>query len=207
METLTQRQQQILDFIADSQRETGQTPSLREIAGHFGFRSPNAARDHVNALCQKGVLERPPGRARSLHIVNPLQAFRQAVADIPVYGTIPAGFADEREQEAVGCISVDVQSLGIRPTARTFSLKVRGDSMIGRHIVEGDHVICEHGKTPRSGDIVAALIDNESTLKTYIESKGRPYLKAENPKYPNLLPAHELLIQGVVVGMLRNFSN
>ena len=79
--------------------------------------------------------------------------------------------------------------------------------MIGRHIVEGDHVICEHGKTPRDGDIVAALIDNESTLKTFVESRGRPYLKAENPNYPKLIPATELLIQGVVVGMLRNLSN
>lgn len=206
MESLTQRQQDILDFIADSQRETGQTPSLREIAGHFGFSSPNAARDHINALCQKGALERPAGRARSLHIVHPLQALRSAVTDIPVYGTIPAGFSDGREQEAESCISVDVHSLGIRPTARTFALKVRGDSMIGRHILEGDHVICEHGRTPRSGDVVAALIDNESTLKTYIESKGRPYLKAENPRYPKLVPAAELVIQGVVVGMLRTFS-
>ena len=206
MKSLTQRQQDILTLIADSQRESGQTPSLREIAAHFGFSSANAARDHVNALIQKGYLERPPGRARSLQLTAPFQALRNSLTEIPVYGTIPAGFADNREQASEGCISVDLNSLGIRPSSRTFALKVRGDSMIDRHIMEGDHVICEHGKNPRNGDVVAALIDNESTLKTYVESRGRPYLKAENPKYPKLIPATELVIQGVVVGMLRTFS-
>jgi repressor LexA len=123
--------------------------------------------------------------------------------DIPVYGSIPAGFSEEQKQEAQGCISADVGSLGIRPTARTFALQVRGDSMVGKHIVEGDYAIFEHGMTPRSGDVVAALIDNESTLKTFVTERGKPYLRAENPKYPKLIPATELVIQGVLVALIR----
>ena len=75
--------------------------------------------------------------------------------------------------------------------------------MIGKHIVRGDYVILEHGKTPRPGDVVAALIDNESTLKTYLLDRGKPFLKAENPRYPRLIPAQELVIQGVMVALVR----
>jgi repressor LexA len=138
-----------------------------------------------------------------LRLVSPWQALRRPVADIPLYGSIPAGFADTRHQEAKGCISVDIESLGLRPTARTFALEVRGDSMIGRHILDGDYVVLEHGLTPRPGDVVAALIDNESTLKTFCLEKGKPCLRAENPQYPKLIPASELVIQGVMVALIR----
>jgi len=200
---LTRRQQEVLAFIQFTQQRQGFCPSLREIAAHFGFRSMKAAADHVQALLRKGVLTQRPRRARSLTVVSPLQALRQPVVDVPVYGGIPAGLPDERRQEAQGCISVDVESLGIRPTARTFALRVRGDSMIGKHIVDGDYVVLEHGKTPRPGDVVAALIDNENTLKTFVLERGQPHLRAENPQYPKLIPAAELVIQGVMVGLLR----
>ena len=78
------------------------------------------------------------GRARALKLVSPLQRFRQRVANIPVYGSIPAGFADDRRQEAKGCVSIDIETLGLKPTPRTFALEVRGDSMIGKCIMDGD---------------------------------------------------------------------
>jgi repressor LexA len=122
---------------------------------------------------------------------------------IPLCGSIPAGFAEDRSQEARGCISVGVETLGFKPTPRTFALEVRGDSMIGKCIMDGDMVVLEHGMTPRNGDVVAALIDNESTLKTFVMEKGRAFLRAENPRYPNLIPANELVIQGVMVALVR----
>jgi repressor LexA len=201
--TLTKRQQQILDYIRGQQQATGQTPSLREIASNFGFRSMTAAMDHIRALVRKGVLKHRPGVARSFQIVSPLHALRSPVVDIPIYGSIPAGYAEEQKQQAEGCISVDVETLGIRPTARTFALQVRGDSMIDKHIVAGDYAVFEHGVTPKSGDVVAALIDNESTLKTFVTERGKPFLKAENPRYPKLIPATELVIQGVMVALMR----
>ena len=75
--------------------------------------------------------------------------------------------------------------------------------MIGKHIMDGDTVIVEHGQTPRNGDVVAALIDGESTLKTYVADKSKPYLRAENPRYPKLIPANELVIQGVMIALIR----
>ena len=100
---------------------------------------------------------------------------------------------------------MDVQSLGVSSRAKTFALKVRGDSMIDAHILEGDHVVLEL-KEPRHRDIVAALIDGETTLKRYIVDRRRPFLKAENADYPDLIPARELIIQGVMVGLLRQVA-
>jgi repressor LexA len=203
MPELTKRQRQILEFIEHRRHESGVAPSYQEIAERFSFRSLTTVADHLRLIRQKGALASDPGRARSLRVVSPLQALRKAVADIPIYGSIPAGFADDRKQEAKGCISIDVQSLGIRPTPRTFALEVRGDSMIGKCIMAGDLVVLEHGMTPRSGDVVAALIDNESTLKTFLLNRGKPFLRAENPRYPDLIPAQELVIQGVMVALIR----
>lgn len=75
--------------------------------------------------------------------------------------------------------------------------------MIGRHICDGDIALLEYGPEPRSGQIVAALIDGEVTLKTFVIKNGKPYLKAENPKYPDLVPSHDLVIQGLLKAIVR----
>jgi repressor LexA len=200
---LTQRQQQILDFILKRQQTEGTSPSYQEIADHFKFRSLNAVTEHVRLLRQKGQLAFETGKARALRVVSPLASRRGRVADIPLFGAIPAGLPQTREQDAEGCVSVDVETVGFKPTRNTFALRVTGDSMIGRHILDGDVVVLEHGPEPRDGQIVAAFIDGESTLKTFVMRNGRPYLKAENPKYPDLLPAQELMIQGVFKALIR----
>jgi len=211
MISLTQRQQDVIGFIRQTIDRVGVAPTLREIAAHFRFRSVKAAADHVSALRRKGALAGAPRRARALRIVDltdggwaTMRALGRHVARLPVYGSIPAGLARDRRQESRGCVAVDLEALGIRPTPRTFALEVRGDSMVGRHIIDGDLVVLEHGKTPRPGDVVAALIDNESTLKTFVQERGQPpCLRAENPRYPQLHPAAELVIQGVMVGLIR----
>lgn len=206
MKELTERQKQILDFIQRTQDADGLTPTLRDIATHFRFRSPNAALAHVQALLAKGFLKNLPGRARSLQVVDPNAPkgrLRPRVISVPIYGVIPAGLPTDAAQEEEGCVLIDVDTLGIKPTARTFGLKVRGDSMIGRSIVDGDIAIIEHGVQPRPGDVVAALIDGQVTLKTFLVQRGKPYLRAENPRYPNLIPQEELQIQGVMVALVR----
>ncbi len=192
-----------MDFIEAEAQAGRPVPTLREIANRFGFRSHRAAACHLEALKRKGFIESEPGKVRALRVVTPLQKLRSRVADIPLFGSIPAGFADERKEEAKGCVTIDIGTLGIKPSPRTFALEVRGDSMIGKHILDGDVVVVEHGQTPRHGDVVAALIDGESTLKTYMADKGKPFLRAENPRYPKLFPAGELVIQGVMVALIR----
>ena len=206
MTGLTRKQQQILDFIQKWQRTEGTTPTFREIADQFGFRSLNSVTEHVRLLRNKGVLVTEPGKARSLRVVSPLAKLRGRIVDIPLFGSIPAGLPQAREQDAEGCVSVDVESLGFKPTRNSFALRVTGDSMIGRHILAGDVIVLEHGPDPRNGQVVAALIDGESTLKTFVLKGGRPFLRAENPKYPDLIPAQELMIQGVFRALVRKAS-
>jgi len=203
---LTRKQQQFLDFIQKWQRTTGATPTFQEIADQFGFRSLNSVTEHVRLLRNKGVLVTEPGKARSLRAVSPLAKLRGRIVDIPLFGSIPAGLPQAREQDADGCVSVDVESLGFKPTRNSFALRVTGDSMIGRHILAGDVIVLEHGPDPRNGQVVAALIDGESTLKTFVLKGGRPFLRAENPKYPDLIPAQELMIQGVFRALVRKAS-
>jgi len=205
MKELTERQRQILDFIQRKQDSDRLTPTLREIAANFRFSSPNAALCHVQALLAKGFLKSLPGRARALQVVDPHapDRSRPRVVSVPIYGSIPAGLPQDTAQEEEGCVLIDVETLGIKPTARTFGLKVRGDSMIGKNIIDGDIAVIEHGVQPRPGDVVAALIDGQVTLKTFLQHRGKPYLRAENPRYPNLIPQEELQIQGVMVALVR----
>ena len=203
MVELTKRQQEVLSFIELTRARDGHSPTLREIASHFGFRSPKAAADHVTALQRKGILSGVARKARALRVISPWEKMLQPVMHIPVYGTIPAGFAAEREQEPQGCISVDVRTLGLRASAKAFALQVRGDSMIGKGIFDGDMAVIEPDRTARTGEVVAALIDGESTLKTFVMERGQPRLRAENPRYPKLVPAHDLIVQGVMVALIR----
>ena len=197
---LTTRQIEILYYIRKSQRETGIMPSTREIQHYFGFASQTAAMSHLRALEKKGVIQRLPGKARA--VVFPDDLDRAEICDIPVYGRIAAGFGEDQQQEQEGCLSIDVASLGVTRKRDTFALKVRGDSMIDAHICDGDTVVLER-REPRNHDIVAALIDGETTLKRFIQEKGKTYLRAENPRFPDLIPVGELIVQGVLVALVR----
>jgi hypothetical protein len=99
MTELTKRQRQVLDFIQSMRRSTESAPTLREIAVHFGFKSSRAAADHVAALKRKGFLESDSGKARSLRVISPLAKLRSRIMDIPLFGSIPAGPPQSRDQE------------------------------------------------------------------------------------------------------------
>jgi repressor LexA len=196
---LTERQRDVLEFIQSEQREKGLTPSTREIQHHFGFASQTSVMQYLATLERKGFLDRHARKARAL--ITPVQKVR--IADVPIYGQIPAGMSTLTEQTIEGHVSLDMRSVNASRNGKTFALRVQGDSMIDAHIVDGDIVILEDRKDVQNGDIVAALIDGETTLKRYVTEHGRPYLKAENPLYPNLVPARELRIQGVMVSLVR----
>lgn len=198
---LTKRQQEVFDYLKDYHQSTGLMPSTREIQRHFDFASQTAAVSHLRALEKKGVIQKHAGKARAL--VLPEELERDEIVDVPIYGNIAAGMAQDAEQQQDGCLSLDITSLGVSRNAKTFALRVRGESMIDAHICDGDHVILEQ-REPRKNDVVAALIDGETTLKRYVVKRGKPYLQAENPDFPDLIPAQELIIQGVMVALLRN---
>jgi repressor LexA len=203
MPELTDIQRRVFDFVRDKLVAGHSAPTVREVTARFGWNSKRAAACHLEAIIRKGWLTSEAGKARSLRLVDALKAVRQTVFEIPLFGSIPAGFGRDREAEANECIPVTVESLGFKPTRNTFALRVAGDSMIGKHICDGDIAVFEHGPEPRSGQIVAALIDRKNTLKTFVVKNGRPFLKAENPKYPDLIPSEELVIQGVFKALIR----
>lgn len=193
-DSLTRRQGEVLDFVRKERSRKGKVPSTREIQRHFGFASQTAAVNHLKALERKGCLRRLPGD------LLPVNSDR--FSQIPLLGLIPAGLPTFEEEHSEGGVAIDLSSIGLPEGARTFALTVRGDSMIGAHIQEGDVVVLEY-REPRDGDVVAALIDGETTLKRFVLDNGRPFLKAENPAYPDLIPAMELIVQGVMVALTR----
>lgn len=206
MDGPTEKQRRIFDFVEEKLRKGFPAPTMREIAEAFGYRSKRAAECHILPLIEKGWLAQDAGKARSLRLGNAVRKIRGPLADIPVFGQIPAGIADDREQEADSFVTVSVDVIGFKPTRNTFALRVKGDSMIGKHICDGDIVVLEHGPDPRNGQIVAALIDRKTTLKTFLLRNGKPFLRAENPKYPDLIPCEELVIQGVFKALIRKAS-
>ncbi len=211
---LTARQREVLDFIREHVDRLGVPPTSREIQLHFGFASQTAAMDHLRALERKGCLKRLPGKARAVVVAGQSRHAAgsrrvEAAAHsrmIPVLGQIAAGMPVESDAEEGDVLALDAGLMGLPAQAKVFALRVRGDSMLGAHILDGDLVVLER-RAPRDGEIVAALIDGETTLKRYVERNGMPFLKAENPRYPELQPASELTIQGVMVGLLRGAAS
>jgi len=207
MKELTVRQQEILGFLQIHEREEGYWPSIRDIQGHFGFKSTNAVMGHLRALERKGYISRVAGQARAYRITGASSKPKGSlnVIDIPIYGHIAAGYPDGVETGGeIGRLQIDAKTADLRRgSTKAFALKVRGESMIDAQINDGDIVILEP-REPKNGDIVAALIDNETTLKRYIQERGAPpYLKAENTQYPELHPVGELMIQGVAKAIVR----
>lgn len=192
--------QKLVSFLAERDRESLPPPSYREIAKTLGFRSTNAVSELVAKLEKVGSIVRDPKNARSIRLAA------ATTSGIPIMGTVTAGIPDSAIETDMGHLEIDPSIFGIDSSARVFALKVRGDSMIGRHLTPGDVVILEREARPKHNDIVAALIDHETTLKTLIIEGEHAFLRAENPNYPDLRPADELNIQGVAKGVIRNFA-
>ncbi len=198
---LSIRQNEILQFIRRYQGEQGVTPTVAEIQKEFAFSSPATVSDHLQALERKGSIRRLPGTARNIRLGD--FAKSAAVLNVPILGVIAAGFPAPAEAQGEESLFLDAATFGLSRTGRAFALQVRGDSMVGAGIQDGDLVILQGGGSPAPGDIVAALIDGETTLKRYLIRRGKPLLHAENPKYPELIPVEELMIQGIFRGLIR----
>ncbi len=200
---LTEKQEEIYQYLLSTQRAGLPSPSIDELSGHFGFRSSRSGRDHLKALERKGYIQKNPNKARSIRVFERAGVETQSVS-VPLVGSIPAGHPEDALQAVERNIHIDRQSMGFTPTASCYALCVSGDSMTGRGIYEGDIVIVDGSREPRDGDVVAALIDNESTLKTLTQRGGKKFLRPENEDYPDMIPANELMIQGVVRTIIRH---
>jgi len=194
---LTPSQGQLLDFIL-SRWEAGEVlPSSREITSRFGWSSPRAASDALDVLKRKGFLASDAGSSRKYRLT-------EQAAGMPVLGDIPAGFPVDGLESQEERFALNPASFGVRDRKSAFFLRVRGDSMIGRRIFDGDLVLVERNARPGHLSIVAALIDQQVTLKTLIHEEGNAtWLRSENPTSPDLIPLLNLEIQGVARGVIR----
>jgi repressor LexA len=210
MEDLTIRQQEILGYILLHMRTNNTWPSFREIQSHFGFKSTNAVMGHLRALEKKGCISRVPGQARTFRITMEFEDDKKPdkaidLIELPIYGNIAAGYPDGVEASGeIGRLQVDIETVGHHRSRHCFALKVQGESMVDAGIFDGDTVILEQ-RPPKNNDIVAGLIDGETTLKRFVKKSGcAPYLKAENKLFPELYPVAELIIQGVAKAVVRD---
>jgi repressor LexA len=198
MEELTPRQRQVLDFVTGCLDRHGYPPTLREIAAHLGIRGTLGAAKHLDALERKGLIRKSPGSSRGLALTG-----RGAPAvSLPVVGTVRAGAPQPALEEIEGYFAVDPE----HRRGGAFFLRVKGDSMIGVGILEGDLALIRPQPTAANGEVVVALLDGEATLKRFFREPDHIRLQPENPALEPIVvrPGDgEVMLVGKVVGLYR----
>lgn len=203
MKVLTTPQARVLAFIRNTAGTGGGFPSIHEVCEHFGFPSVEVAAGQVAVLQQKASLRgSPPPRTGAAELEFPQEMSQQVTVDVPILATVPAEFPEELADSLEGCLTMDIDALGVDPDACTFALRVPDDSLAARHVCRGDTVVCESGLSPMEGDIVAALVDGESVLRVWTRIGGRPELTLPGAD-DAAVPAEDHLIQGVMVALVR----
>lgn len=199
---LTRRQREVFNYINRFIRNNGFSPSLEEIAGGVGLSSLATVHKHLDNLQKKGLIKRHWNRGRSIEVVASFD-FPNSI-DLPLLGTVAAGKPIEAVEDNLS-ITVPQDMVGVR---ETFVLQVRGDSMIDEQIKNGDYVIVERRNTADNGNTVAAIINGtEATIKKYYAENGKVRLQPANEKMePLILPAGQVEIRGVIIGLLRKYK-
>jgi len=198
---LTARQHEILQHVAACIRRSGIVPSVREIGFALGMRSPSTVHQHLAALERKGYLRRDGDRMRVLEITDRTALPDGEVVSLPLIGRVSAGTPLLAEQQIEEMIPIPRRFVGW--SDESFLLTVRGDSMIGAGIFDGDLVIVRCQTTADPGELVVALMGDEATVKRLQVADDGPYLRPENPAYAPIRGEFEII--GKVVGLLRRY--
>ncbi|KZZ43335.1 repressor LexA [Thalassolituus sp. HI0120] len=194
---LTARQQQVLDCIKASLEETGFPPTRAEIATELGFRSPNAAEEHLKALARKGAIEMMAGASRGIRVID------DTPNGLPIVGRVAAGepiLAQEHIDDYC-----EIPPSFFKPEAN-YLLEVHGDSMMEMGILDGDYIAVHRMDTARNGEVVVARVDNEVTVKRYEKKRNKITLFPENRDYSPIevdLKESDFAIEGLYVGVVR----
>jgi repressor LexA len=198
---ITDRQREIYEFIQTSIDGRGIPPTIREIGGAFGLRSTNGVEKHLVALERNGFVVRERGKSRSISL---RADGKRPLATVPLLGRVAAGLPVLSPENHEGELAVDISLFSLRSPHNLFALKVKGESMIDAHIVDGDTVIVRVQSTAQSGDIVVALVNGEATVKRLFVEKSRVRLQPENSSMkPLILDRGDFRIIGRVVGVIR----
>ena len=218
---LTVRQRQILQCIDESMRERGYPPSVREIGARVGLGSPSTVHTHLNTLQRRGYLRRDPNRPRAIEVISPDTASdepgyrgvpdhddedvtgindqRPEATYVPVLGQIAAGVPITADEVVEDVFPLPRQIVG---EGSLFLLRVVGDSMIDAAICDGDWVVVRQQPNAENGDIVAAMLDNEATVKTFKRRDGKVWLMPHNPEFSPIDGDHATIL-GKVTAVLR----
>ena len=200
MRELTPRQKQILELIQDFIYETGMPPTRAEIAKELGFKSANAAEEHLRALQKKGVLDLVPGTSRGIQLKDSLRD----QMGLPLVGRVAAGNPILAEEHIETHYRIDPQLFNPKPH---YLLRVQGMSMMNAGILDGDLVAVHRTPEVRSRQIIVARVDDEVTVKRYKQTGTLVSLMPENDDFEDIevdLRTQELVIEGVVVGVIRD---
>lgn len=202
MKQITERQQEVLDFISSFSKDNNYPPTVREIGEHFGI-SLRAVQDHIAALQKKGFLSQAQKRARSLNVISGASATPQTfVSKVPLLGTVAAGKPLLSEENLDGYVNLTEPF--VRPGKSYFALRVRGQSMIEAGILEGDLAVVEQAQTAVDGQIVVAVIDNAITLKRFYKEADRVRLQPENAAFQPIYST-DVTIVGILSNIVRTY--
>lgn len=193
---LTKKQERVFKFILGRIKTQGSSPTIREIAEHFGFKSTGTVRDYINSLIKKGLLKHTPRIARGLEVIG-MHLFK-----IPIFGRIRAGMPHPPYEDIEGYI--DFKEFSI--SDEIFALRVKGDSMRDAGILDGDLALVRKQPIARDGDIVVALIDNEATIKRFYRERDRIKLEPANKNYKNIYADKDFRIIGKVISTIRKYG-
>lgn len=197
---ISQKQQEILDFLKATILQKGYPPSVRDICIAVNLKSTSSVHAHLETLEKNGYIKRDPAKNRAIEIIDDsFQMVRQEMTSIPIVGNVAAGEPLFAEQNINGYFPLPVEYV---PNAETFVLKVRGDSMINVGIFNGDSLFVESCNTARNGDIVVALIDDNATVKTFYKENGHVRLQPENDSMEPII-VDDCQILGKVFGVFR----
>jgi len=191
---ITSKQKQILRFIQNKIIQEGKPPTIREIASWFGFKSTGTVRDYLHALTQKGYIKTTPNKSRAIELVKSI-ALR-----IPILGQIPAGHPDIAYEEIDSYLHL--HDLLPSSEREIFALKIKGDSLIEKGILEGDLAVVKKQRIAEDGDIIAARLDNsEATVKIFRKKDNKTYLEPANKNFSPI--NKEFTVIGKVIAIVR----
>ena len=199
-EKITEKQQEILEYIKETILKKGYPPAVREICEAVHLKSTSSVHSHLETLEEKGYIRRDPTKPRTIEIIDDcFNLTRREVVNVPLLGTVAAGVPLLAEENIENYYPIPVELL---PNADTFMLNVKGNSMINAGIFDGDQLIVERCSTAYDGEIVVALVDDSATVKRFYKEDGYYRLQPENDEMEPILVDH-LEILGKVIGLFR----
>lgn len=199
-ENLSMKQQEILEYLKDCILKKGYPPAVREICDAVGLKSTSSVHSHLETLEKKGYIRKDPSKPRAIEICDDsFQMLRTEMVNVPLVGNVAAGTPILAEQNIEGYFPIPAEFI---PKGESFSLKVRGDSMINAGIFNGDQIFVQCCQEARNGDIVVALIEDSATVKTFYKENGHIRLQPENDSMEPII-VDDCQILGKVFGVFR----